>query len=208
MKKTDFLLTGVGGQGIMVASDVLALVGLEHGYDVKKSEVHGMAQRGGSVVSHVRWADRVFSPLIGKGEADHLVAFERLEALRYLSFLRAGGTAIVNDYAIPPVSVANGQDSYPDDLTVRRVLAQATPNHYVVPGLATAKRLGNVRTNNIVLLGALSTLLDVPVAAWEKVISKRVPKRYVELNLKAFELGRGLITGSHAAQPARHSAAA
>jgi indolepyruvate ferredoxin oxidoreductase beta subunit len=207
MKKIDFVLAGVGGQGIMVASDVLAHVGLEQGYDVKKSEVHGMAQRGGSVVSHVRWADRVCSPLVGRGEADHLVAFEKLEALRYLGFLRAGGTVIVNDYAIPPVSVAIGKDSYPDDVTVDRILTEAGPDHYLVPGFEMARELGNVRTSNVVLLGALSTLLDVPVAAWEKVISNRVPKRYVDLNLKAFELGRGLVAGSSNTPRAHRSTA-
>ena len=207
MKKTDFILVGVGGQGVLVASDVLAHVGLEHGYDVKKSEVHGMAQRGGSVVSHVRWADRVYSPLIGRGEADHLVAFEKLEAVRHLGFLRAGGAVIVNDYAIPPVSVAIGKDSYPDDVAVDRILSEAGPDHYLVPGFETARELGNVRTSNVVLLGALSTLLDVPVAAWEKVISKRVPEKYVELNLKAFKLGRDLMTSSPHAVGARISEA-
>jgi len=195
MKKTDFLLAGVGGQGIVVASDVLAQVGLEHGYDVKKSEVHGMAQRGGSVVSHVRWADKVYSPLIGRGEADHLLAFEKLEALRYLDFLRFGGTVIVNDYAIPPVSVATGKDVYPDDQAVQRALAAATSSHHVVPGLGAARELGNIRTNNVVLLGSLSTLLDVPCATWKKVIARRVPKRFIDLNCAAFEVGRTLMHG-------------
>jgi len=170
MKKSDFILVGVGGQGTLLASDVLALVGLEHGFDVKKSEVHGMAQRGGSVVSHVRWAERVHSPLIGKGEADFLLAFEKLEALRHLGFVRIGSAVIVNDYAIPPVSVASGEDVYPDDQNILHVLSQVTA-----------------------LLGALSTFLDVPVATWERIIGRRVPQKFVHLNLKAFDAGRSLL---------------
>ncbi len=194
MNKSDFILVGVGGQGTLLASDVLALVGLEHGHDVKKSEVHGMAQRGGSVVSHVRWAERVRSPLIGKGEADYLLAFEKLEALRHLGFICTGGTVIVNDYAIPPVSVASNKDVYPDDQKVRAALRQATANHHLVPGMTTAEELGNPRISNIVLLGALSTLLDVPLATWEQVIGKRVPPKYLELNWQAFRRGRDLLS--------------
>lgn len=194
MNKSDFILVGVGGQGTLLASDVLALVGLEHGCDVKKSEVHGMAQRGGSVVSHVRWAERVRSPLIGQGEADYLLAFEKLEALRHLSFIRPGGTIIVNDYAIPPVSVASGKDAYPDDQKIEDVLRETTANHHLVPGLKTAEELGNARTSNIVLLGALSTLMDVPPATWKKIIERRVPKRFIELNWEAFNAGRRLLS--------------
>jgi len=193
MKKSDFILVGVGGQGTLLASDVLALVGLEHGFDVKKSEVHGMAQRGGSVVSHVRWAERVHSPLIGKGEADFLLAFEKLEALRHLGFVRIGSAVIVNDYAIPPVSVASGEDVYPDDQNILHVLSQVTADHHLVPGSKTAEKLGNARTSNIVLLGALSTFLDVPVATWERIIERRVPQKFVHLNLKAFNAGRSLL---------------
>ena len=195
MNKSDFILVGVGGQGTLLASDVLALVGLESGYDVKKSEVHGMAQRGGSVVSHVRWAEVVHSPLIGKGEADCLLAFEKLEALRHLGFVRTGGTVIANDYAIPPVSVTSGEDIYPDDEEVRQVLENATANCHLVSALKTAEALGNARTSNIVLLGALSTFLDVPGTTWERVIGKRVPKRFVELNCRAFHAGRDLLRG-------------
>ena len=193
MQKSDFLLVGVGGQGTLLASDVLALVGLEHGHDVKKSEVHGMAQRGGSVVSHVRWAEKVHSPLIGKGEADFLLSFEKLEALRHLSFIRIGSVVVVNDYAIPPVSVASGEDVYPDDQSIRQVLSQVTAAYHLVPGSKTAEELGSAKTSNLVLLGALSTFLDVPAATWEKIIGKRVPKKFMELNLRAFDAGRSLL---------------
>jgi len=193
MRKRDFVLVGVGGQGTLLASDVLALVGLEHGYDVKKSEVHGMAQRGGSVVSHVRWAETVHSPLVGRGEADFLLAFEKLEALRHLGFIRPGGTIIVNDQAMPPVSVSSGQAAYPGDDVIARALGEATTDSHLIPGLETAERLGNARASNIVLLGALSTMLDVPVATWERIIERRVPRKFVELNRQAFRAGRGLL---------------
>ncbi len=194
MKTHDFVLVGVGGQGTILASDVLALVALETGLDAKKSEVHGMAQRGGSVISHVRWGEKVFSPLIGKGEADFLLAFEKLEALRYAAWLKPGGVAIVNDQAIPPVSVSSGGAEYPSDEDFRDAFAAVTDGLHVVPGIEVAEELGNARVNNIVLLGALSTFLDVDLAVWKRVIESRVPARYVELNLKAFERGRALIS--------------
>lgn len=194
MKTVDFTLVGVGGQGTILASDVLAQVALEVGLDAKKSEVHGMAQRGGSVISHVRWGQRVFSPLIGRGEADFLLAFERLEALRYVGWLKPGGVAIVNDQAIPPVSVSSGGAEYPSDEHVRDIFAAVTPSLHLVPGIRLAGELGNARVNNVILLGALSTFLDVDTAVWKSVIESRVPPRYAEINLKAFERGRALIS--------------
>jgi len=194
MKAVDFTLVGVGGQGTILASDVLAQVALEAGLDAKKSEVHGMAQRGGSVISHVRWGQKVFSPLIGRGEADFLLAFERLEALRYVGWLKPGGVAIVNDQAIPPVSVSSGGAEYPTDEHLLEVFAAVTPRLYVVPGSRVAEELGDARVNNVVLLGALSTFLDADAAVWKAVIESRVPPRYVEMNLKAFDRGRALIS--------------
>lgn len=194
MNTYDFTLVGVGGQGTILASDVLALVALEAGLDAKKSEVHGMAQRGGSVISHVRWGAKVYSPLIGKGEADFLLAFERLESLRYAAWLKPNGVAIVNDQAIPPVSVSSGGAEYPGDQDFRDAFAAVTDRLYLVPGIRVAEELGNARVNNIVLLGALSTFLDVDAEIWKAVIESRVPSRYVELNLKAFERGQALIS--------------
>ena len=204
MTKIDFLLAGVGGQGTILASDVLAAVGLNAGHDAKKSEVHGMAQRGGSVTSHVRWADEVYSPLIGRGEADFFVTFEKLEALRHIEMLRPGGIVLVNDYAIPPLSVSSGSDEYPDDERIEAVLAAATPNYYLVPGIRLAEGLGNARVNNVVVLGSLSHFLsDIPLEAWLKAIRERVPPRFIELNRRAFLLGREtgekLSRGSRAA---------
>jgi len=189
MTKLDFLLVGVGGQGVLLASDILAEVGLRAGYDVKKAEVHGMAQRGGSVVSHVRWAEKVFSPLIGRGEVDYLLALEKLEALRYIEMLRPGGTVIVNDHRIPPVSVSFGNDEYPDDQRVRRVLSEVADNVQFVPGVKLAEEVGNARVSNVVMLGALSKFLDVNLDTWLEVIAERVPEKYVELNRRAFLRG-------------------
>ena len=193
MAKFDFLLVGVGGQGVLLASDILAEVGLKAGYDVKKAEVHGMAQRGGSVVSHVRWAEKVLSPLIGRGEVDYLLALEKLEALRHIEMLRPGGTALVNDYAIPPLSISAGDDVYPDDEWLRRTISAVTEDLRLLPGTKLAEELGSARAANVVMLGALSALLDVPPQVWLEVIAERVPERYAELNRRAFLRGREAI---------------
>lgn len=189
MKPVNFFLTGVGGQGTLLASDVVALVGARLGYDVKKAEVHGMAQRGGSVVSQVRWAEHVYSPLISRGEADYYLAFERLEGLRYVEFLRPGGVAVINDYAIPPLSVAAGNDRYPEDEQIRRALQEVTDHVCFVPATTIAEELGNARTNNVVLLGALAWFLDVSADVWLEVIAERVPARFVAVNRQAFRRG-------------------
>jgi indolepyruvate ferredoxin oxidoreductase beta subunit len=196
MAKVDFLLAGVGGQGVLLASDVLAEVGLRAGYDVKKAEVHGMAQRGGSVVSHVRWSSQVHSPLIGAGETDIFLAFEKVEALRHIALLRPGGRAIINEHAIRPITVTTGAAEYPDDDRARRVVAQVTDDVYWVPGLEIAEELGNARVANVVLLGALSALLDVPPETWLEVIEERVPPRFVELNREAFRRGREVVANN------------
>ncbi len=192
MKEINFLLVGVGGQGTLLASNILAEVGLRAGYDVKKSEVHGMAQRGGSVSSHVRWGECVRSPLIGAGEVDILVAFERIEALRHLEALRPQAQVLVNDHAIIPMTVTAGDAVYPDQTQVRAALQQATPNAHLVPGVAMAEKLGNARANNVLILGVLAQWLDVDVKIWQDVISERVPPKYKALNLKAFAHGRAL----------------
>ena len=194
MNTVNFLLAGVGGQGTILASDVLAEVGVRSGYEAKKAEVHGMAQRGGSVVSHVRWGEKVYSPLTAKGEVDILVAFEKLEALRTVEFLRPGGTVLLNDQEIIPITVTSGGAEYPNDDRIRAVLAQVTDDVRWVDGLAIAGELGNARVANVVLLGALSALLDVPEDTWLAVIEQRVPARTVELNRQAFRRGREAIS--------------
>lgn len=190
MQQVNFLLVGVGGQGTLLASNILAQVGLWAGYDVKKSEVHGMAQRGGSVSSHVRWGKRVFSPLTGAGQVDILVAFERVEALRYIDALRPEGKVIINDHAIIPMTVTAGDANYPEKNVIWDAIKQATSDITIVPGMSIADELGNARVNNIVILGVLSRWLDVDTEIWHKIIAENVPTRYIELNLKAFSKGQ------------------
>lgn len=189
-KTTNFLLVGVGGQGILLAADVIALVGLESGLDVKKSEVHGMAQRGGSVTSHVRWGEQVFSPLIAPGEVDYLIALERLEALRYVDHLRPEGTLLVNDYRIVPVAVSSGEHMYPSLEDEEKAYASLVGPKLYIPATSIAHELGQARASNVVILGALSSFLDVAEDTWLKVISERVPEHAVELNRQAFLAGR------------------
>jgi len=186
----NFLFVGVGGQGILTASDIAAEVGLEAGYDVKKSEVHGFSQRGGVVESHVRWGDDVAAPLAEKGSLDYLIATEMLEAARWVEWLRPGGAAFINPRHIPPMSVTVGDAVYPADESILAAVRTRTDDVTVVEGLTIAERLGNPRLANTVLLGALSTRLDVPPETWLAVIERRVPPKYVELNLEAFQEGR------------------
>jgi indolepyruvate ferredoxin oxidoreductase, beta subunit len=199
MKNTlNFLLAGVGGQGTILASDVLVNVGLAAGYQAKQAEVHGMSQRGGSVTSHVRWGRVVYSPLVGAGEVDILLAFEKAEALRNLNTLRRGALAVINMEAIEPVTVTSGGQSYPDDERLRTATGQVTEHAVYVDGARIAEALGNIRVANVVLLGALSGLMEregdagagLTPETWLSVIAGRVPAKYVELNRKAFLAGR------------------
>jgi indolepyruvate ferredoxin oxidoreductase beta subunit len=187
-KITNILMVGVGGQGTLLASEVLSEVLLGAGHDVKKAEVHGMAQRGGSVVSHVRFGPKVFSVTIPEGQADILFGFELLETYRYVSLLHPQGTVVVNNLRIAPPSVALGQDNYPKDIPNK--LRQLVENVIVVDGLQLAEEAGNPRTVNIVLLGALSNVLDAEEQLWLDAITKMVPPRFLEANLNAFKLGR------------------
>jgi indolepyruvate ferredoxin oxidoreductase beta subunit len=190
----NFLLAGVGGQGTILASNVLADVGLAAGYDVKKSEVHGMSQRGGSVNTHVRWnRTQVHSPLIGMGEADLLLVFEEAEALRYAEFLRPGGAAVVNQHVIRPITVSSGGAHYPTEEEIGVVMGVLTGRFCLVPGTAIAQELGNARVANVVLLGAASVFLDVPVEMWLEVIEAWVPPAHLGLNRAAFLAGRRAV---------------
>lgn len=188
--KIDVLMVGVGGQGVILASDALAEIAMRNGYDVKKSDALGMAQRGGSVTSHVRLGEHVFSPIMSKGDADFLLAFERLEGARNADYLRPGGTAIINDQAIPPLSVVGDASAYPSTEEVERVIRRYTDKVYFLPGPAIAAELGNAQVLNVLLVGFLSYFLDIVEQEYVKDLSHRVPARFLELNLKAFARGR------------------
>ncbi len=192
MDATDFIVGGVGGQGALLASDVIAEVGLAAGLDVKKSDVHGLAQRGGAVISHVRWGPKVFSPLVERGQADFLITLEVIESLRWLDFLKPGGAVIVNHQQIRPTSTVYGDDVYPAVDDVLATLEGAAGRVFYVEGTRIAGELGNARAMNSVLLGTLSTLLAVSQEQWLEVLLGRVPTRAVELNRKAFLAGRAL----------------
>lgn len=185
---TNILMAGVGGQGTLLASEILSEVLMQVGYDVKKAEVHGMAQRGGSVISHVRFGTKVYSPIIPEGEADVLFGFELLETYRYLPLVKKTGTVVVNNLRIAPPSVALGVSQYPVDIESK--LQSHVDNVRVVEGLRLAEQAGNARTVNTVLLGALSNTLAPTHEQWVVAIKSLVPERFLEVNLRAFELGR------------------
>ncbi|MBM3182699.1 MAG: indolepyruvate oxidoreductase subunit beta [Chloroflexi bacterium] len=190
MDKQDILMVGVGGQGTILASDILGDVALAASYDVKKTDTLGMAQRGGSVISHVRLAKKVWSPMIKEGEVDILLAFEKLEAARWAHFLKPGGLALVNNHANPPLSVSLGTHRYPNDNEVREILKQRTDKIYLVEGTASAKEMGDVRTLNLFMLGCISNFMSIKPNVWQKCIAERLPAKILQLNLKAFEQGR------------------
>ncbi len=187
-KVTNILLAGVGGQGTLLASEVLSEVLMMAGYDVKKAEVHGMAQRGGSVVSHVRFGEKVYSPIIPEGEADILFGFELLETYRYLPLLKKEGAVVVNALKILPPGVALGQLDYPADIPGK--IAASFERSKVIDGMNMAIEAGNDRTVNTVLLGALSNMLGIDEALWVEAMERLVPQKFLEVNLRAFALGR------------------
>jgi indolepyruvate ferredoxin oxidoreductase beta subunit len=201
----NFLLAGVGGQGTILASDVLVNVGLAAGYQAKQAEVHGMSQRGGSVTSFVRWGKVVYSPLVGAGEVDVFLAFEKAEALRNLNQMRRGALALVNLAAIEPVTVTSGGQPYPPDETLYQKFSEVTTQVVYVDGEAIALSLGNIRAANVVLLGALSALMErqglavshLSAETWLDVIIQRVPPKYVDLNRQAFKAGRERVLTSY-----------
>ena len=189
MKTQSILICGVGGQGILTASDLLSDVLLQAGFQVKKSEVHGMSQRGGDVVSTVRFGEEVFSPLPAVGETDYILAFEKLEALRQARFLAPRGIVLVNDFAWKPLPVAAGFEAYPEDVVER--LKQRAGELVVIPATDIATRLGNEKASNVVLIGLLASRMKIAKETWLDVLRRKVPARFLDLNLKAFEAGFG-----------------
>ncbi len=181
----SILLAGVGGQGILRASDILCHVMMEAGLDVKKSEVHGMAQRGGCVTSHVRYGKKVYSPIAKEGDVDVLVSFEKLETLRYLNFLKPGGRVIISEREIYPPSVNLGDATYP------RNIIETVKETCKIVKVVHANSIALARTENTALLGVLSSYLQqLDISLWEKVIRESFPKKAIEVNLKAFHMGR------------------
>ncbi len=192
-KDLKFLISGVGGQGTVLASDILSDVGISSGYDVKKSDILGLAVRGGAVVSHVRWAGKVHTPVLEEGSADYLIGFEWLETLRRISYVHPCGMVLVNDCRMDPISVSSGEAEYPDRERILRLLEKNAKNVVVIPGLQTALDLKEARVLNIVMMGALSGLLETDPKIWEEVIQRRVPKRFLDLNREAYRRGRALV---------------
>jgi indolepyruvate ferredoxin oxidoreductase, beta subunit len=189
-KITNILLVGVGGQGILLAAEILSETCMLAGFDVKKSEIHGMSQRGGSVVSHVRYGKEVFSPIVPEGEGDILFGFELMESYRSLPLLRPGATVIANDLCIAPPSVLIGQEAYPADLSEK--IKERFPDFILLDGQQLAIDAGNARAANTVLLGAVSKRMNIEERYWLESIERMVPKKALEVNLKAFQVGRSL----------------
>ena len=185
---TNILMAGVGGQGVILASEIVSEAMMKAGFDVKKSEVHGMAQRGGSVTTHVRFGKKVYSPLIKDGEVDILFSFELLETMRYLNNLSPDAVVLVNNQKILPPSVTLGKDEYPG--TIPELLSANYRRFEMVDALGLAKQAGNAKAVNVAFVGALSRFFDVAENIWHEAIRAMMPPKLVDLNLKAFALGR------------------
>ncbi len=185
----NIMIVGVGGQGTLLASRILGNTVISEGYDVKISEVHGMSQRGGSVVTYVKYGDKVYSPIIDKGEADIILAFELLEALRAIPYLKKGGKIIVNNQKMDPMPVITGAAEYPENIQQTLTdLADAK----IVNALDLAKEAGNIKAVNVVLIGIVAKAGDIPYEKWVETLKSTVPPKFLDVNLKAFDLGYNL----------------
>ncbi len=191
MESKNILLVGVGGQGIVLASEIMSEFFRRQGYDVKKSEVHGMAQRGGIVSSHVRIGKKVYSPMIEKGNADIMLSFEKMEALRWLYYVKKDGIIVSSNVKMVPPIVSTGAFEYPEDVE-ERVLKER-PDAKMLDIVSALKELGNDKVTNVIMIGALSTMFDLEPEKWLEVIKEAVPKKVVDVNVKAFQKGRNLM---------------
>jgi indolepyruvate ferredoxin oxidoreductase beta subunit len=187
MKNTSIMIVGVGGQGTLLTSRILGSVALSQGFDAKVSEVHGMSQRGGSVVTYVKMAEKVYSPTIEKGEADMLLCFERLEALRWIDYAKKDATIIINDQRIDPMPVILGTEQYPEGII--EAIQKDYKNVVVVSALEMAKACGSIKAVNIVMIGVLAKLSGIEKSFWLEAIKENVKPKFIEMNLKAFEMG-------------------
>ncbi len=186
MTTKNIMIVGVGGQGTLLTSRILGGLAVHAGYDVKLSEVHGMAQRGGSVVTYVRYGEKVSEPIVEEGQADVLIAFEKLEAKRYAHFLKKDGVIIVNDQRIDPITVVTGADKYPENIIEE---LSAKYKVYSIDAMAKAKEIGNTKTFNVVVLGMAARHMNYTEEDWLTVIENTVPPKTIEINKKAFEAG-------------------
>lgn len=187
MSDLNIMIVGVGGQGTLMASRLLGNVAMQLGYDVKVSEVHGMSQRGGSVVTYVKMGDKVYSPIIEKGEADIILAFEKLEALRWIDYLKQGGALILNDQQIDPMPVITGKAKYPQSIIER--FENGGIRLFTVNGLEIAEECGNTKAVNVVLIGLLAATTGIDRDIWEKAMEDVIPQKVIEVNRKAFDKG-------------------
>lgn len=185
----NILLVGVGGQGTILTSKILSKGFVENGYDVKMAEIHGMSQRGGTVTTQIRYGEKVYSPVIEKGCADIIVAFEKCEALRFLDYLKKDGILVVNSYELHPVTVNIGASQYPDGIVEEYEKVVGKENVHVIDAHSIAKELGNTRCMNIVLLGSLVKMFKLDNIDWKQLIKDSVPEKAVDMNIKAFEKG-------------------
>ncbi len=185
----NIMIVGVGGQGTLLASRILGKVAINEGYDVKVSEVHGMSQRGGSVVTYVKYGEKVYSPIIDRGEADIILAFEQLEAYRALPYLKKGGKMIANTQKMDPMPVITGAMQYPEDIVGK---ISAVADLTAVDALSLAEEAGNIKSVNVVLIGVMAKNTSVPYEKWVEAVKDTVPERFLEVNLKALELGYNL----------------
>lgn len=187
MNKLNIMIVGVGGQGTLLASRVLGNVAMKRGYDVKVSEVHGMSQRGGSVVTYVKMGDQIYSPLIEKGEADIIIAFEKLEALRWVDYLKQGGTLVINDQEINPMPVIIGKAKYPEDILGR--LKGCGIHIQSIDALNIARECGNIKAVNVVLIGLMAKSTDIGREVWQQAMEEVIPQKLLEVNVMAFNAG-------------------
>lgn len=186
MKQTNIMIVGVGGQGTLLTSRILGNVAIDAGFDVKVSEVHGMSQRGGSVVTYVKFGDKIYSPIVDRGEADLILAFEQLEAYRALPYLRQGGKMIVNVQKIAPMPVITGAAAYPENIPEK---LSGVADTVLLDALSLAEKAGNGKTVNVVLIGVMARNTDIPYENWVKTIKETVPEKFLAVNLAAFDLG-------------------
>lgn len=189
MNNYNIIIAGVGGQGVILAGNIIGDAAIASGYDVKKTDTIGMAQRGGSVISHLRVAPKIYSPVIGESQADIILSFEKMEAARCFSFLKPGGIVILNNREMPPLSVGCGMEKYPSDEEIMAVLRQKTDSIFYVEGTQKAEAIGNLKVLNIFMLGCLSRFMDIEDKVWRECIIKSLPAKILAINITAFETG-------------------